>query len=311
MPRIAVSLLLLSLALVAGCADGKPRGAPSPLAAPPHQAQAEASAHVPPQSSSLDAGAQRQPSALKIATFNINFGNADLEAIADTIAKSGADVVFLQETNTESATYLETHLRDHYKHSTFNHSNRRWAAGGFGFLSKRPFDAPRYLPATEGLFGTFLAKIDLDGTVVNLVNLHLSPIRLGRASGFRAMLAALAAMEDVHHLEAEALSELFDSTAPTIIAGDLNSTSTQTVPKRLRDLGFVDALHATIDDADQHRTWRWPVRGREVGFRIDYVFHSPHFVPTEGEIMHSEASDHHLVVANLSLLKTLRGAILH
>lgn len=310
MPRIAVSLLLLSLAVVAGCADGKPRGAPSPLAASPPQAEAEVEVSPPsrPQPPSLDAGAQLQPSALKIATFNINFGNTNLEAIADTIAKSGADVVFLQETNTESASYLQEHLRAHYKHTTFNHSNRRWAAGGFGFLSKRPFDTQRYLPATEGLFGTFLAKIDLDGTIVNLVNLHLSPIRLGRASGFREMLAALAAMEDVHHLEAEALSELFDSATPTIIAGDLNSTSTQTVPKRLRDLGFVDALHATIDNADQHQTWRWPVRGREVGFRIDYVFHSPHFVPIEGEIMHSQASDHHLVFADLAWL-AMREAI--
>jgi endonuclease/exonuclease/phosphatase family metal-dependent hydrolase len=291
MPRIAASLLVLSLVYTAACADAKPVASP---------VQAETPSALLPQSSSSDAAAQAQPSALKVATFNINFGNADLRAIADTIAKSGADFVFLQETNKESASYLKEHLNDHYKHSQFNYSDRRWAAGGFGFLSKRPFDAPRYLPANQGLFGTFLTTIDLAGTSVTLINLHLSPIRLGRASNFGEAMTALAKMEDVHNREAETLSELFDSTTPTIIAGDLNSTSIQAVPKLLRDRGFVDAIDVTIENANSHQTWRWPVRGSEVGFRIDYVFHSPHFVATEGEIMHSEASDHHLVVTDLS-----------
>lgn len=297
MPQNTATLFVLSLVLLAGCADGKAR-IPSPSAV----STAQPMTQPPPASkaAALKAEARVKPSALKVATFNINFGNVDLQAIADTIANSGADFVFLQETNRQSANFLKEELRNRYEHSQFIHSNRRWAAGGFGFLSKRPFDAPRYLHATQGLFGTFVTKIDIDGTTVNLVNLHLSPIRIGQASGFGEVLAAVAAMEEVHEREAKDISELFDSKTPTIIAGDFNSTSNQRVPKQLLALGFVDAIGVTMDNADLHRTWRWPIRGREVGFRIDYVFHSPHFVPISGEIIHSEASDHHLVLSDLA-----------
>ena len=198
-----------------------------------------------------------------------------------------------------SAAFLTERLRDQYKHRSFIDSNRRWAAGGFGFLSKTPFEKPRFLPAKHGLFGTLLTKIKVDDRVVQLVNLHLSPIRVGSASSVVQMFAALTKMEEVHEKEARPLSKYFDAALPTIIAGDFNSASTQKVPSLLRERGFIDAIDMTVENADQKKTWRWPVRGREVGFRIDYVFCSPHFAPTQGAIVESTASDHHLVRTDL------------
>ena len=42
------------------------------------------------------------PDSLNIATYNINYGNVNLPLVAETILRSRADVVALQETNEES-----------------------------------------------------------------------------------------------------------------------------------------------------------------------------------------------------------------
>lgn len=238
--------------------------------------------------------------ALTVATFNINFGNVDMSSIASAIARIDADLVFLQETNKQSQHHLEKSLGDQYPHTHFSDSSRRWAAGGFGFLSKLPLEAPRFVPAKHGLFGTFIADLKLGERVVRLINLHLSPIRVGRARNLAEVFSALRTMEEVHAKEGALIVDELITGQPTIIAGDLNSISTQVAPSLLRKDGFVDAIAETMKSPDEHRTWEWPIAGQDIGFRIDYIFHSPHFLPKSSEIVHCQASDHEAVVASLS-----------
>jgi endonuclease/exonuclease/phosphatase (EEP) superfamily protein YafD len=221
---------------------------------------------------------------LKVATFNINFGNVDLRAIVETIRKSSADLVFLQETNRRSERFLRKHLSAEYPSTYFSNTNKKWAAGGFGLLSKEPIENAKVLPPAKG--GLF----------------SLSPIRIARAAGLADVFNALQAMEEVHKREVAQLLKHLEGPEPMLVGGDLNSISSHNAPRTLAELGFVDAVGATNTRPDDETTWRWPLRGREVNFRIDYVFHSPHFQATRTEVLRTPASDHDLVLTELNWL---------
>jgi endonuclease/exonuclease/phosphatase family metal-dependent hydrolase len=274
-------------------------GSGGPSSAPEVRAPARAKAH---QSKSVsDAVPEpRLAHALSVATFNINFGNVDLPSISQTIAETDADFVFLQETNKESQTHLQKSLQGRYPHAHFSDSSRRWSAGGFGFLSKYPFEEPTFTPATHGLFGTFITEMTLGEQVIRMINLHLSPIRVGRARTLTDVFSALQTMEEVHTKEAALLVDMFDSKEATIGAGDLNSISSHVAPWLLVENGLPDAVAATVDSPNDEHTWQWPVAGQDISFRIDYIFHSSHFQASSSETIQSEASDHELVVAELS-----------
>ena len=49
-----------------------------------------------------------------VATYNINYGNADIEGVVRSIRASGADLVALQETNRQSEVYLRKELAKSY-----------------------------------------------------------------------------------------------------------------------------------------------------------------------------------------------------
>src|SRR5690606_8170728 len=95
------------------------------------------------------------------------------------------------------------------------------------------------------------------------------------------------------------IAKAIDPQQPTIVVGDFNSLSTFRAPRRLVELGFVDAYASVHEDADTHHTWTVPTRALPLSLRIDHVFHTPHFVTTGAEIVRREGSDHALVVAEL------------
>lgn len=110
------------------------------------------------------------PKKLRVASYNINYGNANLKAVVEAIKKADADVVALQETNRTSERYLRKHLRKHYRHMHFEHAKR---AGGFAFLSRFRLEKVRHLPRTVGWFGTYVATVKFEGRDVHLANVHL------------------------------------------------------------------------------------------------------------------------------------------
>jgi len=70
-----------------------------------------------------------EPSRIRIATYNINWGNPNLDAVVATIRDSKADIVCLQETSQRAETFLRHRLATEYPHMRFvGHDNRFGAA---------------------------------------------------------------------------------------------------------------------------------------------------------------------------------------
>jgi endonuclease/exonuclease/phosphatase family metal-dependent hydrolase len=242
---------------------------------------------------------QSPAKSFSVATFNICWGNMDLPKTAAVIRKARADVVCLQETNAASEAFLRQQLRGDYRYITFRGDRGRWDAERLGFLSKRPLHDLRFLPARHGLFGTWIARTELGGRSVQLVNVHLQPIILSQQAGLSGALAAFSAMEKVHGDEIRAIVENLKEEVPTVLAGDLNSISSFDAPQFLAKQGFVDSFASVTERPDDHRSWHWPIGQAEFSARIDYLFHTADFRTRESRILDGESSDHLLVVSRL------------
>jgi endonuclease/exonuclease/phosphatase family metal-dependent hydrolase len=183
----------------------------------------------------------------------------------------------------------------------FRGDRGRYGAERFGFLSNRKLTDLRFTPARHGLFGIYRASLRLDDQEVQLINVHLSPFVIPRNATAAQAMTALARVEGVHQQETQQLVGLIDRNTPTLVCGDFNSLSTFTAPERLTQLSFTDSFASVTEQPDLTPTWRWPVGRLKIQFRIDYIFHSPHFRTTDSQVINTTGSDHSLVVSELQL----------
>ncbi|MDY7010026.1 MAG: endonuclease/exonuclease/phosphatase family protein [Planctomycetota bacterium] len=232
-----------------------------------------------------------------IASYNINYGNVNLKEVVETIQKSDAVLVCLQETNRQSEIHLRRSLSRKYRYIYFRAD--RWA-GGFGILSKSPIKNVRYLPKKYGYFGTLLFRTRLGGKEVQLANIHLHPTIPRQGENLTELLELLSKTETIRIREIEYIYDNLIKTLPTVLVGDFNSPPYMTVPDFLAKRGFVDSFTAATPNANSHVTWRRRHRDVEWKFRLDYIFHNKHFRTVAGRIIKSDASDHYLVNSTLT-----------
>lgn len=246
-----------------------------------------------------DVAPASRPAALTIATYNVNFGNKDLPLLIRTIRGADADVVCLQEINPDSERQIRLALREAYPHMVFRPAE---GGGGFGVLSRLPFPRqPEYLEAEHGMFGTFFAYVLVGGQEVQLVNVHLMPVLPPRRNASVADLAReWSATEKVRAREARRLFQFIRRDGPVLILGDFNSAITLSAPAFFRARGFADSFGSVAEEPDRQVTWHWNYNGIEWRFRIDHILHSPHFATRASRIVHSDASDHYLLVSELA-----------
>jgi endonuclease/exonuclease/phosphatase (EEP) superfamily protein YafD len=243
------------------------------------------------------------PAPLRVATYNINFANVNLDAVLNAIRQADADVVCLQETNNASAAALRAAFSDHYPEIRFYGSVDPYPAGGLAILSKHPIAREEFLPARHGLFGAAIVEVTHGEQNVQIVWVHLQPIVLPRGQGAESMLAivgAFDAAEETRRAEMEEILKHVRTDGPAILAGDFNSCSTFQAPALAKQHGLIDSFAAVHDDADDHPTWHWPTELGQAKLRIDYIFHSADFVAEESRVIPSEGSDHYLLVSQLN-----------
>ncbi|TWU02634.1 endonuclease/exonuclease/phosphatase family protein [Stieleria varia] len=236
---------------------------------------------------------------IRVATYNLNWGNRRGDQVLDAIRTADPDLVCFQETTVQSERFLREHLVATYPHFHSVGHDGRYAGERFAFASKTELSDLKFTPPSAGLFGFYSAQLNRSGKAVHLVNVHLTPFQINRGSGLRDAMKALSTTEKKHVLEIERIVETIDSDQPTIVLGDFNSISTFEAPKLLAEKGLVDAYAANHDEADTHPTWSWPTQPLPLLLRIDYIFHSRHFRSIDSKIIHREGSDHSLVVAEL------------
>jgi len=238
---------------------------------------------------------------LCVATYNLNYANRRGDQVLDAIATADPNLVCFQETTIQSERFLREHLeKTHPFFYSVGHKGQYYAER-FAFASKTKLTDVKYTEPNAGLFGFYAATVETTGGPIQVVNVHLSPFQFKRGGGIADAMTALSATEEVHAIEIAAIVEAIDPNKATIVLGDFNSISTFAAPKRLVELGMIDAFASLHDDADAHPTWNWPTRPIPVTLRIDYIFHTPHFTTTKSEVLRRGGSDHALLYAVLKI----------
>jgi endonuclease/exonuclease/phosphatase family metal-dependent hydrolase len=226
-------------------------------------------------------------SLLRAATYNMHYGydtfwHLSLEAQAQTMKASGADVIALQEVDVGRPT-------------SYMIDDALWLAHrlgmevvyfpcveqltGIALLSRYPIvdSAGQLLPSNLEQTGIVEARLDVAGTTV-----HAFAIWMG-----------LEPEERTRQLDA-ALPFLAAHPGPTLFGGDFNSTPDSAVYARIAAAGFVDpfvALGLGSPPTDP---------AIEPGERIDFVWLRD-LTPLAARVPDSLASDHRPVVIEASL----------
>jgi endonuclease/exonuclease/phosphatase (EEP) superfamily protein YafD len=206
-----------------------------------------------------------------------------------------------QETNAVSERFLRRQLAKEYPFMQVRPPKGKYLASGFGFLSRFPLADRKFLEPKHGLFGACICRVRLGGQAVQIVNVHLSPLGALKEVGLVAALGKLAEIEAIHKKEILQILESVDAGGPALILGDFNSLSTFVAPRLLREKEFSDSFAAVTKEPDEHPTWRWEVAGKEISYRLDYIFHRGGLTTRESRVIPTDASDHSLLVSRLSL----------
>ena len=110
--------------------------------------------------------------ALKVLTYNVNYGLGGDPLGVRAIRDAGADVVFLQETTAAWEEALRAELGTELPHMAFLHC---CGAGGLAVLSKYPFEHGDYVPSPGGWFPAWRVVVDSPLGEVQVLQVHLRP----------------------------------------------------------------------------------------------------------------------------------------
>jgi len=272
-----------------------------------------------------------QPVTFRVASYNINYGVRDARSVASAVTilrRSGADLIAVQEGSNELRQALARDLKKEYPYQNLKPGN---GADGFALLSKTPLKNVTMLPKTAGgFFRTQLADVELapadHKTLVRVCNVHLSPSLL-QGRGVAADAAMLMKMEAVRVKEIQAILKKLPKDRPAVMLGDFNTVEALTVHGLLTSKGLIDSARQVspkdpsarpqelpkewpkdlpkeqpkAQPGDPPNTWHWNLNGTEWTFRVDYIFHTPHFRTTASQVFAEGPSDHYLIVSDLEI----------
>lgn len=225
-----------------------------------------------------------QDGVLRLATYNIHYGydgewSYRLDRQADAIAESGADVIALQEVDTGRITSYS--VDDAY------------------YLARRLNMRVAYLPTVEHLTGIAVLyrgeAIGLDSAYLTSLQEQTGVMAVELRSGLTCFGVWLG-LSDENTLGQidEALAFIGDA-APVCFGGDFNALPDSELVARVKSAGFIDPFPALGIDPPPPTS-----PAVEADKRIDYVFVRG-LVPVRAWVSDSIASDHRLVVTEVSL----------
>lgn len=226
---------------------------------------------------------------LRVMSYNVNFGIAGDPPSIKAIADANPDLVFLQETSSEWASALNQALRDTYPHRMYTPPHD-WPAGGLGVLSKAPLVSVDVVRNPVGPFFGHRVVVDTKLGRIQVLNVHLRP----PMSDGGSWVVGYFSTRETRLSEIEHLMVGLDPKLPTLIVGDFNEEADGLAIKRLRELGYADAI---AHHAGTKRTWEWPVGSVTLRFQLDHIFHDDHFIAVEARILEAGRSDHKPIIS--------------
>jgi exodeoxyribonuclease-3 len=222
---------------------------------------------------------------VKIATWNVNSLRVRLPHLLDWLARQAPDVVCLQETKCDDATFPADALRAAGYHA-LHHGQRTY--NGVAILAREPaVEACRGIPAFIDDQSRVLAA---DYRGVRIVSVYVPNGQAVDSDKFQYKLRWFAALEGWLRSELASQSRLAvlgdfnvapedrDVHDPAAWAGQvLFSEPERAALRRLFALGFVDAFRL-FEQPDKSFSW-WDYRmgafRRNLGLRIDHMLLSP------------------------------------
>jgi endonuclease/exonuclease/phosphatase (EEP) superfamily protein YafD len=221
-------------------------------------------------------------------TYNVEFsGHGDPTTLA-AIRASGAQVVFLQETNPAWEDAARAGLSDLYPFQAFRHAG---IAGGQGVLSRWPFEERTWVPGAW--FPAWVLELSTPLGTVQALNVHLRPPLTG-SGPLRGYWSNRAFREK----EMERFAAQLAPGEATLVVGDFNEPHEGRAVALLESRGYRDALPLFPTAQD---TWHWPTRLVTLHGQLDHLMGSRELVAVEAEVRHLGNSDHYPVLASFQL----------
>jgi endonuclease/exonuclease/phosphatase family metal-dependent hydrolase len=231
--------------------------------------------------------------AVRLMTYNVNYGNREPRPCLDAIAAADCDVVLLQEVTARWQAALADRFAALYPVHVYRLHGRN--AGGLAVLSKLPVGGEELFDPPEG--GWFPAQrlvVTTSFGDVQILHVHLRPA-LDAGSWFKGFVTT----PPVRQREIETYWPRLVHALPTVIAGDFNEDPTGLALDVLGRHGY--ARVATTGP----RTWHYEedldgVPWDVLKLDIDHVMVGPTLVGIDGEVLDAGTSDHRPVIATIA-----------
>jgi endonuclease/exonuclease/phosphatase family metal-dependent hydrolase len=227
-----------------------------------------------------------QAPAVRVMTYNVNFGIPGDPPTIAAIKAGHADVVFLQETTPEWEASLRAAFGADYPHAFF----RDWrGAGGIGVLSRLPLRTKEVIrPEGEGWFPALRLVLDAPFGPLQVLVVHLRP----PVSDGGSFVVGHFIAPNIHEAEIAHFVDWLDPKLPTLVAGDFNEED----GKALAYLGRLQMRSALPEFAPDSPTWHWPTSVMTLERRFDHVVYDRRLEPLAMEVLAAGNSDHYPVV---------------
>ncbi len=221
-----------------------------------------------------------------VATFNVHFPTEGDAKTSAAIAATGADVVFLQETDAAWTSVLAGDSFD-YPYRAFKTDE---GPRGLSVLSRFPIEDKGLLPAPHDWHPAWRVVVDTPAGAIQVFHVHLRSKFEGTADPVSDYFATPGDHRaEIEHFFANA------EALPTLVVGDFNEEPSGAAVEWLENRGFQNALPL-------YHPGQWTWRGRSVAgqfaMTIDHILFDTALVPLNAWIAKAGNSDHFPVVAH-------------
>ena len=221
---------------------------------------------------------------LKVMSWNIDGSSSTIQsriqAIAKTILKEKADIVYIAEDHYYCNEILDSLLKAAYPYTTYSFYSRFHEC--HYFYSKYPLgEHTRIAYDRTSMSYIVQSSVNIDGGIIDLFGCHLTSNnysqdtaeRIDKIDGFYSFFLYLKSISEaakVREKESKSLVERINPRRSSIVMGDFNDVSGSRALTLLENCGMSDAWNeggcgygATIH--------------KPLPYRIDHVFFSNHF----------------------------------
>jgi endonuclease/exonuclease/phosphatase family metal-dependent hydrolase len=222
-----------------------------------------------------------------VATFNVHYPTAGDAETTRAVMGTGADLVFLQETDAAWASTLSGASAARYPYRQFKVDS---GPRGLAVLSRFPIEDHGLLPAPHDWHPAWRVVAQTPAGRLQVLNVHLR----SKFEGAADPISDFVSTPIDHRREIE---EFFAACEPmpTLVVGDFNEEPGSLALEWLEGLGFGNVLPL-------YHPGQWTWRGRSVGgqfsLAIDHILFDGSMDPLDAHVSGAGNSDHYPVVAH-------------